>query len=151
MVVNFLQFITKDIKDDDEISYDKIGELVEKIASLKRELTLSDKLLKQQVEEYNKNNVAPFEYQSDTAQYTLKARNTQMVTPSQMLTIVKEHCSTPQDYIETLETIVKDLNIKKSDVGKIGIPDFMLTEVATLQVSENSYTLGTKVKGQKGE
>jgi hypothetical protein len=151
VVVNFFQHITKDIKDDEVISYDKIGGLIEKIASLKRELTVSEKLLKQYVEEYNKNNTKPFEYESDKAQYTLKSRNTQIVSPDQMLTIVKEHCTTDQDYIQTLETIIKDLNIKKSDVGKIGIPDFMLTEVATLQTSESSYILGTKLKVQKGD
>lgn len=151
MVVNFLKQITDVIPTEDEVCYDELGRLVEHIAELKRKLTSSEKELKVKVEEYNKKNNIPFEYQSDTAQYTLKSRNTQLISPQQMLDIVKQHCSTDNDYIDNLEKIINDLNIKKSDVGKIGIPDFMLTQVSIIDTSEESYTLATKLKGKKSE
>jgi len=131
------------------LTYETIAELVESIATLKRDLAKQDKLLDKYIEQYNETHKSPFQYESDSCSYTLKTRNTQKLDTVDILNYIKNATSTDQDYIAALEEILKLVDVKKSHATQLGVLEHSLIEISEIKVSKESYTLSTTVKRPK--
>lgn len=127
--------------DENAISYTKLVALLEEYVSLKSKFDKLEKVLKESVNLYNNNNEVPFEYRNDSINYKLSSRTTRLFNSNDLLNIIKSLSTTDADYITALENVLIGLNIKPSDLIKLGVQEYMIDEKEANQTTTSVYTL----------